>query len=310
MSPFYEFTSILATKLTQRLGNFVKASELIIGNYYTANSKLPSATKEMIVEVTYQGVMYYVLYDRVSLQILLADYARYANIPITDGTTVNEVIASLNKSGAKLDPNNFILTPSAGAYGHRSLVANSIDIRGQLDFYTRPPGYPLPLHYWTFDNTNDNSGTNGGPAALASTFVTFAGQNWAAIGATENYIDIGAALSINTDFTIDFWTVCNQPDNLGYGHIFTSSKILTDTFPDGCLNTWRNIAAAAFNKPVINGVGYSTYANSMAPKLLNDVPTRITIKRTGNVWSWYTNGGLVWTFNASLALNPWQFFGS
>lgn len=162
-----------------------------------------------------------------------------------------------------------------------------------------------PLHHWPLAEDTINIGTSAVPWAGEVSWADFAGESWLSMPAA-NATDIGVDLPIATDFTLDAMLVLNHVGN-SYCEIFTARNAKGAV---GDLLTWRNIAASHRNAPTISGVGYSTYVDCKAKPFLDDTPTRLTIRRSGNTWSIYQQGVLMWTFTSTAKPAPWRWFSS
>lgn len=309
MNVFYDFKWLVALRLSQRLCVNIMPTEITVGDHYPATNKLPSPPKEMIVEASYRGTIYYILYNRAELALQLGELLIYNPGIVTETNTIVDIIAEVNRiTGLAFNPADYTIDAPVGAYKQRRItVSNNRELVGSFDAYVIKPTLPSPLHYWPLDNTLENYGTYATETNPPFEFVNFAGYNWGNIPTAASFIDFGLTFPLNADFTIDFWCVANNIGNL-YGHLFSS--VTTYDFPNGCLTTWRNISASVLNAPAMNAMGYTSYANSLFPRLLDDTPMRITIRRTGNVYRWFANGAQVWEFTSTVTPINWRYWGS
>lgn len=309
MTVFFNFKRFIASKLSARFGLVVAEDEIILGSHYPAASILAAPAKEMIVEVSFRGVTYRLMYNRASLANQLGELLIYNPDIVTETNTIDEIIDQVNqKTGLGLDPLKYTIGAPVGGYKQRRIATvGDAEITGSFDAYIIKPTLSAPLHYWPLDNTNINFGTYETETNPAFDFIAFAGENWGTVPASASFVDFGLTFPLNADFTIDFWCVANNIGDL-YGHLFSS--VTTYDFPNGCLHTWRNISPSVLNAPVMNNMGYSTFANSLFPRLLDDTPMRITIRRTGNVYRWFANGTQVWEFTSTVTPINWRYWGS
>lgn len=178
------------------------------------------------------------------------------------------------------------------------------------------PELPFPVVGWGFDETNPSKsvGRLTEIATLSQTefeTVEFQGEQY--FSPKSNMGELPLALAVDRDFTLDFEIVASTyADSAQYGSILTSVRATTlaEVSRAGEFLTWRNISAANNNAPVLQGMGYSGAGDSLMRPGLGDFKTRVSLRRKGNVFSWWRNGVLVWTFTNTTKPNAWKFFGS
>lgn len=166
-----------------------------------------------------------------------------------------------------------------------------------------------PLHSVSFYNTLENTGTSRAPLSNEFSFVEFAGSVWGT-PTSGGAAELGFVMNTDTNFTVDFELIANKLGVDIPGIIFNSVKS-TYTGALGVLATLRSSTGTAHNnKPCMAGMGYTGPSNVNTPQLVDDTPTRITIRRVGTKYSWYVNTVKVWEYSTvnEPAVN-WSVFG-
>lgn len=179
------------------------------------------------------------------------------------------------------------------------------------------PALTMPTFGWGFDDTNmfNSVGIYSDVAPLSGNefeVLEFEGEKY--FSPKLNMGELPLSVDVDRDFTLDFEIVASTyADSWQYGSILSS--IRTAVAADlqarvGELMTWRNISAAQNNAPVMIGVGYTGQADSNYRPGLGEFKTRFTLRRKGNVFTWWRNGEQVWQFTNSARPLGWRFFGS
>lgn len=164
-----------------------------------------------------------------------------------------------------------------------------------------------PLHYFPLNNSLANYGASNTQLADNFNFVEYLGKTWAtpklAAGAP-----LGIDLVVKKDFTIDFEIVANSIGDVT-GNLFSNAPgAYIGSL--GALATVRRLSDTSENQPVMAAMGYSSVTDIKTPRLLSDIPQRITIRKEGTKYSWYSNKVLVWEYTtAAVAGIDWTVFG-
>lgn len=190
------------------------------------------------------------------------------------------------------------------------------DVPG-LELINPYPTLRMPKFGWGFDESAplDSVGLYTELAPLSSAefeVVEFGGEKY--FSPKENMGELPLSIFVDSDFTLDFEIVASTyASTTQYGSILSS--IRTAAAADlqarpGELMTWRNISATQNNCAVMNGVGYTGASNSLYRPGFGEFKTRFTLRRQGNVFTWWHNGEQVWRFTNSVSPAAWRFFGS
>ena len=178
------------------------------------------------------------------------------------------------------------------------------------------PEVRMPKVGWGFDDENIFASVGSLTAAADLSggefeVVTFGGEKY--FSPKTNSGLLPTEINVANDFTLDFEIVAS-PYTTGdpYGVVLSNIR---NTDPNahnaiaGTLMTWRNITGVE-NAPVLQTMGYSGPSDSLFRPGFGEFKTRFTLRRSGNVFTWWRNGVRVWTFSNVTKPAAWKYFGS
>lgn len=178
------------------------------------------------------------------------------------------------------------------------------------------PELTMPKVGWGFneDNVFESVGRLTAMSDLSTgefEVVAFGGEKY--FSPKGNMGQLPTDIDPGVDFTLDFEIVATgyttgDPYGVVLGNIRSSDPAAYNSIP-GTLMTWRNITGVE-NAPVMISMGYGSPSESLFRPGFGEFKTRFTLRRQGNVFTWWRNGERVWTFSNTTKPAVWKFFGS
>lgn len=297
MQPLYDFTAFMANRLSRRLARIIKPTEIVINAIYPRADILGTLTKEMVVDVIYNGQHYKTCYDRMEL-FTLFDTALdtvVGKIPAELSTSDSIVAYVANK--LKIDMTGISCVNPTNPNVLQLDATNHPLFKGKLALPKVGGIGTIPTHFWQLDGNFEDIGRYSVTMANNFDFVTEADKQWAAIKSGTSWGDTGILLPNNVDFTIQFEILATSL--AGLSTILTEAVYTTVTYNYNCIYT----------KWISGEQRFGLYNRANTP-LPSEVPAIIAVSRAGNVWKVFLNGIQIATTTNNNGNKGYRWFGS
>lgn len=206
MAATNKFKNWMAAKLSTILRREIAPDEITLGPVFPA-----TGTKTSMVEITYDGEKYPIVYDKFPITEL---FGGLSTCPVTvrgEPTTYIEALKLINeRMGLSISDTDVYPFNVGASYSTLFLefTPSCYEYTGKLNInleWTGDYEFPKPLHEWLLQENLDNTGES--PVALTGPITHFenADGKWGSLGGTGHIpLPAGAELARPGDYTLDF----------------------------------------------------------------------------------------------------------